>query len=56
MRIQDLGEWLLGVVASAATLRAEALKTWVLSMTGSIVEVKLGGELKYDLRGNSYAT
>ena len=46
MRIQDLEEWLLRLVTGAATLRAEALKTWVLSMAGSIVEVKLRGEVR----------
>ncbi len=35
----------LGMAAGAATLRAEALKTWVLSMTNSIVKIKLGSKV-----------
>jgi hypothetical protein len=31
----------LGMVAAAATLRPEALETWVLGMTNGIVEIKL---------------
>lgn len=33
------------MVAAAAALRAEALKTWVLSMTNSIVEIQLGSKV-----------
>jgi hypothetical protein len=35
----------LGMVAATAPLRAEALKTWVLSMTDGIVEIELGGKV-----------
>jgi hypothetical protein len=35
----------LGMTAAAPTLRAEALKTRVLSMTDSVVEIKLGGKV-----------
>jgi hypothetical protein len=33
----------LGMAAATAPLRAEALKTWVLSMTDGIVEIELRG-------------
>ena len=33
------------MVAATPTLEAEALKTWVLSMTNSIVEIKLGSKV-----------
>ena len=36
---------LLGMVAPTATLRAETLKSWILSVTNSIVEIKLGGKV-----------
>jgi len=35
----------LGMVATTTTLRAEALKAWVLSVTDSVVEIKLGGKV-----------
>ena len=35
----------LGMVAATATLRPEALKTWVLSMTNGIVKIKLGSKV-----------
>jgi hypothetical protein len=36
---QGTSQEFLGVVAAAATLRAEALKTWGLSMADSIVKI-----------------
>ena len=35
----------LRMVAATAPLGAEALKTWVLSMTDSIVKIKLGSKV-----------
>jgi hypothetical protein len=35
----------LGMVTATATLRPEALKAWVLSMTNGIVEIKLGSKV-----------
>jgi len=35
----------LGMIAAAATLGAEALKTGVLGMTNGVVEIKLGGKV-----------
>jgi hypothetical protein len=36
---------LLGMAAATATLGPEALKTWVLSMTNGIIEIKLGSKV-----------
>jgi len=33
------------MIATSATLRAEALKTWDLSMTDSIVKIELGSKV-----------
>ena len=35
----------LRMVAATAPLGAEALKTWVLSMTNSIIKIKLGSKV-----------
>jgi hypothetical protein len=42
---EGTSQGLLGMVAATPTLGAKALKTWVLSMTNSIVEIKLGSKV-----------
>jgi len=42
---EGTGQGFLGMIATTTTLRAEALKTGVLSMTDSVVEIKLSSKV-----------
>jgi hypothetical protein len=42
---ESTGQGLLGMTVATPMLGAEALKTWVLGMTNSIVEIKLGSKV-----------
>jgi hypothetical protein len=42
---EGTGQRFLGMAAAATTLRPKALKTWILSMTNGIVEIKLGSKV-----------